>query len=296
MTSRVCDQAEALRSLAAERSGRILAGKRDASRQRNIDVGRNRPRVVVVTSGKGGVGKTNIAANLAVELARRGLATAVLDADLGLANVEVVLNCAAGRNLGDVLLHGCAIEEVWTNGPSGVRVMSAGSGVDWLANLTQNRRAHLIREALDACRGIDILVVDTAPGISSDVTDFLQVADEILIVTTCEPTALTDTYALIKTAVTLGVGADFELVVNTASERRSAERAACSIDSVCRRFLGRPVPRWDWIPFDHRVPDAVARQQPVVDLHPASAMSGWVRRKAAETVNRAVSIRKAGSR
>lgn len=295
MTSRACDQADALRLLAAERSGRTSAGKQEASPRPQTAAGRNTPYVAVVAGGKGGVGKTNIAANLAVALARRGSAAAVLDADFGLANVEVVLNCAVARNLGDVLLHGCAIEEVWAEGPCGVRVMSAGSGADWLANLPRSRRAHLIRETLAACRDIDILVVDTAPGISSDVTDFLRVADDILIVTTCEPTALTDTYALIKTAVTLEVAADFELVVNAAPERRSAERVARSIDSVCRRFLGRPISRWDWILFDQNVPDAVARQRPVVELHPASAMSGWVRRKAAETINRAGSTRKAGA-
>jgi len=178
------DQAENLRAMA--RSNGPEAG-RPAPSAIDSRLSTRLPRIVAVTSGKGGVGKTNIAANLGVLLSRRRMRTAILDADLGLANIEVLLGCPADRNLGDVIQSGMQVADIWTDGPGGVRVISAGSGIEWLANLTSPERLHILSTLLSSDLDIDALVIDTAPGISDSVLDFLMVAHEVFVVTTPEP-------------------------------------------------------------------------------------------------------------
>jgi flagellar biosynthesis protein FlhG len=254
------------------------------------------PYTIAVTSGKGGVGKTNIAANLGVLLSSHGRRTAILDADLGLSNVEVLLGCPARYNLGDVLSGGMSIRDVCVEGPAGVRMISAGSGIEWLANLTPSERSDLIARLFSSDLRIDALVIDTSPGISSDVTDFLQIADEILVVTTPEPTALTDSYALMKIVFRAGLRGRTELIVNEAPDRQAAEKTASSMSSICTRFLGRSFDAWDWIPLDPSVPAAVSRQQPVVELYPASGMSGRLRAASIDMGSRMASQRRTAGR
>ncbi len=235
------------------------------------------PRIVAVTSGKGGVGKSNIAANLAVLLSARGVRTGILDADLGLANVEVLLGSPARHNLGDVIQSGLPVSEAWTQGPAGIRLLSAGTGIEWLANLSSRERQRIILSLLTTDTELDVLIIDTAPGISDNVIDFLRVADEVLLVTTPEPTSVMDSYALIKTVSQARLENRLELIVNISADRSSAEKAAMALDAICTRFLETSIDAWDWIPYDDNLRDAVARQKPIVELYPASEMSKRLR-------------------
>lgn len=244
------------------------------------------PRILAITSGKGGVGKSNIAANLGVLLSERGVKTAILDADLGLSNVDVILGCPAQYSLGDVMQAGLPISEAWTEGPAGIKVLSAGTGVDWLANLTARERQRIILSLLATDLGVDTLIIDTAPGISDNVIDFLRIADEVFVVTTPEPTSVMDCYALIKTMSKARLDNRLELVVNASPDRQTAEKAAIAIDTICNRFLESTIDAWDWIPYDDNLRYAVTRQQPIVELYPASEMSKRLRMASIDIMSR----------
>lgn len=283
------DQAENLRTMTrtnAAGAGQSSAGLRPTARM---------PRMIAVTSGKGGVGKTNIAANLGVLLAHRGMRTAILDADLGLSNVEVLLGCPAERNLGDVIRAGMHVADVWVDGPGGVKVISAGTGMEWLANLTSPERLRLLSMLLSSNLDIDALVIDTAPGISDTVLDFLLVAHEMFVVTTPEPTALMDSYGLIKTLALGGFENRIELTVNMAQDRQQAEAAALSIHASCEKFLPRSIDAWNWLPNDPALRVAVAQRHPIVELHPTAPVSKRLRIPAMEIMSRIVAQRMVAS-
>lgn len=254
------------------------------------------PRVLAVTSGKGGVGKSNIAANLGVLLSERGVRTAILDADLGLSNVEVLLGCPAQFSLADVMQARLPISAAWTEGPAGVKVLSAGTGVDWLANLTARERQRIIMSLLATDLGVDTLIVDTAPGISDNVIDFLRIADEVFVITTPEPTAVMDSYALIKTMAKARLDCRLELVVNASPDRQTAEKTAMALDTICTRFLESSIDAWDWIPYDDNLRYAVSRQQAMVELYPASNMSKRLRIASVDIMSRIYTARMVASR
>lgn len=279
------DQAERLRVLArsgeAQSTPPVLSAKRIEGRSPT-----RLPRIIAVTSGKGGVGKSNIAGNLGVLLSERGVRTAILDADLGLSNVEVLLGSPARFNLGDVMQAGLPISEAWAQGPSGVKVLSAGTGVDWLANLTSRERQRIILSLLAIDHGVDVMIIDTAPGISDNVIDFLRVADEVLVVTTPEPTSVMDCYALIKTMSKARLDCRLQLIVNACPDRQAAEKTAAAIDTICTRYLESTIDAWDWIPYDHNLRFAVSRQRPIVELYPGSEMSKRLRFTSIDVMSR----------
>ncbi len=244
------------------------------------------PRILAVTSGKGGVGKSNIAANLGVLLCERGVRTAILDADLGLANVEVLLGSPARYSLGDVMQSRVSISKAWSEGPAGLKLLSAGTGIDWLANLSSRDRQKIILSLLTAELDLDALIIDTAPGISDDVIDFLRIADEIFLVTTPEPPSVMDSYALMKTISKARIDSRLDLLVNASPDRQAAEKAATALDTICARFLETSIDAWDWIPYDDNLRYAVTRQKPIVELYPASAMSKRLRVVSVDVMSR----------
>lgn len=203
----MADQAYRLRKLAelAGRSDSALADRRAgverdiaADRQmRTSSSGLRRTRVMAITSGKGGVGKTNIVANLAISLSEAGMRVLVVDADLGLANVDVLLGCTA-YNLGHVVQGQKSLEEVIINGPAGIRIIPGASGLQDLAQMDAGRRHALLSDLVSLEEQADLVLIDTGAGLSSSVMDFVVSSDEAVIVTTPEPTAIADAYAMIK--------------------------------------------------------------------------------------------------
>jgi flagellar biosynthesis protein FlhG len=221
-------------------------------------------RVLAVASGKGGVGKTNVTANLAVALARRGLRVCVLDADLGLANLDVLLGLSPATSLRHVLAGERRLDEVIVEGPAGIRVIPAASGVEELTALTPAQRLQLLDE-VDALDGsLDVLLVDTAAGISGNVLYFAAAASEVLVVVTPEPTALTDAYALVKVLAARYGRREFLVVVNMAAGAADAEAAFTRLARVASRFLHVQLEYAGWVPSDDAVVRSVRQQRPVV--------------------------------
>lgn len=230
-------------------------------------------RVVAVASGKGGVGKTSLAANLAVSLAKRGLRVCVLDADLGLANLDIVLGLTPARSLLHVLRGEARLDEVIVDGPAGIRVVPAASGFLELTSLAPEHQLALLGEvdALEA--SLDVLLIDAAAGITPNVLFFAAAAAETLVVLTPEPTALADAYALIKLLATRHGRQDFLVVVNMAVSVADADAAFRRLQRVTERFLRVRVEYQGFVPYDDAVARAVRRQQPVVLEAPGTPAS-----------------------
>jgi flagellar biosynthesis protein FlhG len=231
---------------------------------------RPRLRTLVVASGKGGVGKSNLSANLAVTLGEQGLRVLLLDADFGQANLDLLLGVHPRWDLQHVLSGEKTMEEIVVDGPAGVRLVPAASGVPELADLDDYRRELVLRGLGPLAAGADLLVVDTASGVSRHVTDFCQVADDVVIVTTPELPAFSDAYGLVKLLVQRGVTRAPHLLVNMATSAEEAEETTHRIRLVARRFLRLELDSWGHVPFDPAVARAVRNQEPVVSAFPQS--------------------------
>jgi flagellar biosynthesis protein FlhG len=237
---------------------------------------RPRRRIIAVTSGKGGVGKTNIVTNLALALARQGIRVLVLDADLGLANVDLLLGIAPQFDLQDVILGGRSIEDIVLDGPDGIRIIPASSGVEELANLDEYRTEVLLRSLADLDREVDLILIDSASGIGTHATAMVQAADEILVVTTPEPTSFSDAYAMIKVLSKRPLKCVPSLLVNQAGSEEEAIEVARRVRSVAKRFLNLDVPYWGFILADESVPKSVLRQEPFLSTYPYSPAASCI--------------------
>lgn len=227
------------------------------------------PIVLSVTSGKGGVGKTNISVNLALCLSRLGRRCVILDADLGLANVDVVLGLTPERNLFHVFHEGVSLGDILYPTGHGFSILPASSGVSEMLSLSTGQKLELL-ESMDVLENsIDFLIVDTGAGINDNVLYFNLAAQERLLVVTPEPTSLTDAYALIK-VLNLRHGVDkFRVVVNMAKNEKSAKDIFAKLYNACDHFLhGISLDFVGTIPIDPAVRQAVIQQQPFCSLHP----------------------------
>lgn len=221
--------------------------------------------ILAVTSGKGGVGKTTIAVNLAVLFAELGERVLLVDADLGLANVDVMLGMEFGRHVGHLLRDGFAPEDVAVIGPRGIRVISGGSGLRELANASTPDRLALLDKLAGYYRSFDRVVIDTSPGIGAEVTDFLTGADEILLVTTVDPTSLRDTYAALKSMTPLSHNdSRTQLVVNMVTSDAQAAQAVTVLNEVTARFLDRRFDHWHSVRSDGLVGRSIRGRKPLV--------------------------------
>jgi flagellar biosynthesis protein FlhG len=230
-------------------------------------------KVIAVTGGKGGVGKTTVAVNLAVSLAAQGRHVMLLDADLGLANVDVLLGLHTRFHLGHVLQGECLLEDAIVTGPHSLQIVPAASGIKRMANLSAAEHAGIIRAFSDLYHRVEILVVDTAAGLHESVTTFSQAAHHVAVVMCDEPASITDAYALIKVLSREHGVQRFQIVAN--QTRRSGEGADLfrKISKVCDRFLDVGLEFAGCIPFDDYLRRAVQRQTAVVDAYPACISS-----------------------
>ena len=230
-------------------------------------------KVIAVTGGKGGVGKTTVSANLAVAIAAQGRDVMLVDADFGMANVDVVLGLHTRFHLGHVVSGECLLEDAIVTGPHGLQVVPAASGIKRMANLTDAEQAGIIRAFSDLYHRVETLVVDTAAGLHDSVLTFSQAAHHVVVVVCDEPASITDAYALIKVLSREHGVQRFQILAN--QTRRSGEGPELfhKISRVCDRFLNVTLEFAGSIPFDDYLRRAVQRQTAVVDTYPASISS-----------------------
>ena len=229
--------------------------------------------ILAVTSGKGGVGKTNVAVNVGLSLARLGNRVGILDADFGLGYVDVMLGLTPHSHLGHVLLGEKTLADIVMTGPLGIQVIPASSGLQALTTMTALQRMKL-RELLDAFRrGLDFLIIDTAAGISDNVIETLCMAERVAIVTSLEPSAVVDAYAMAKVLTQMSPAIEIGVVVNSVRDGDEAGLAFKQLDVAASRFLGRSLRYYGFIAEDRAVRDAVLVQRAVVDHLPQAVAS-----------------------
>ncbi|HHW14737.1 MAG TPA: MinD/ParA family protein, partial [Firmicutes bacterium] len=239
-----------------------------------------RMRVVTVASGKGGVGKTNLVVNLGIALARRGLQVGVLDADLGLANIDIVLGVVPPYNLVHVLRGEKTIGEIMLLGPEGMRIFAGGSGFYELANVAQWHLDRFIGGLRELDGTMDFCLVDTGAGIGRQVMSFVTAAQEAVVVTTPEPTAVTDAYGLVKTLALHNPEAVVRVVVNMVENQPEGAAVFDRLQTVARRFLGLELQYLGCVEWDPAVSRAVREQRPFVVGAPHSRAARAVQRLA----------------
>lgn len=231
-------------------------------------------RVFAVASGKGGVGKTNVSVNLATSFAQMGRKVMIMDADLGLANVDVMLGLQPRLNLSHVIKGECTLEEIILDAPGGIKVIPASSGIQNMAELTPAEHAGLIRAFSELNTDLDILIVDTAAGISDGVVSFSKAAQELIVVVCDEPASITDAYALIKLLNRDHGMRRFRVLANMAHSEKEGRELFAKLVKVTDRFLDEVVLDFlGSVPYDENLRKAVKKQRPVVDVFPGTKAS-----------------------
>jgi flagellar biosynthesis protein FlhG len=268
------DQANRLRNMMEERRKKFQEenGFRDSSLSGKE--GHRPVRVISVTSGKGGVGKTNMVANLAFAFCKRGKRVLILDADLGLANMDILLGLNPRYTIQHVLNGEKRLEEVLVQGPGGFHLLPAASGIQELTELSQSQQLLLLDE-LDLLQDtFDILLIDTGAGISSNVMYFNFAAMEKIVIVTNEPTSLTDAYALIKLLTNKYKQKKFMILINSVRSGTEADQIFRHLSLVVDKYLRSPsIDYLGWIPYDENIPKSVRQQQTVLQLYPETRAS-----------------------
>ena len=227
-------------------------------------------RVIAVTSGKGGVGKTNLSVNLGVALAQMGKRVALLDADMSLANVDILLGLSPEFNLSHVLAGEKTLDDIMLKGPSGLKVIPASSGIQQMSELSTIEQAGIIRAFSEIDQNLDVLIVDTAAGISSSVVNFARACQEIIVVVCDEPTSLTDAYAYIKLLNRDYGLSKFHIVTNMVQTVQQGQQLFTKLSKVTDRYLDVSLSYTGGIPFDDYLRKSVQKQKPVVEIFPRS--------------------------
>lgn len=237
----------------------------------------NSVQVIAVTGGKGGVGKSNVSVNLSVGLAELGRRVVLLDADLGLGNIDILLGITATKNISHVLAGECSLMDIMVPGPGGIRIVPASSGAQNMVALSPMQHAGLIQAFSDISDQLDVLVIDTAAGISDEVVSFVQAAQEVLLVVTDEPTSITDVYALIKLLNKEHNMVRFRVLANMVKTPQDGQALFTKLTKVTDRFLDVTLQYVGAIPQDDSVKKAVQRQKAVIDAYPRSKASQAMR-------------------
>lgn len=229
---------------------------------------RNHARTLVVTSGKGGVGKTSTSVNLAIALAARGKRVILLDADLGLANVEVLMGLNSMYNIEHVIEGERRMRDILVRGPGGIQLVPGSSGLAKVADLTQQGRANLLAGLQELQEEADIILIDTMAGIGRNVIAFALAADDVLLVTTPEPSSIVDAYAMLKTIYANREDAVVRLIVNMAASQAQAQAVAAKLSNVATQYLGRQLSPLGFLPRDPHVSQAVMQSKPFTLVYP----------------------------
>jgi flagellar biosynthesis protein FlhG len=234
-------------------------------------------KVVAVTSGKGGVGKSTFISNLAVAVAQEGKKVSIVDADLGTANLDILLNVSAEHNLSDVINEEKALIEIVKEGPEGIILVPGGSGFQQLTKLNESQFSKLISSFNQLDEYSDLILIDTAAGVSENVTNFLLAADEIIVVTTPEPHSIIDAYSIIKVVSKLEKNIKINLVVNKVDDKKEAKKVAQKMKCVVKDYIGLDVEFMGYILLDSNVLKAIKKKEILLLSHPNSKASKGIK-------------------
>ena len=230
-------------------------------------------RVIAITSGKGGVGKTSIVGNLGYAFAKLGKKVLILDADLGLGNLDVLLGLAPKYNLSHVILGERKIDEILVEGPGKMNILPASSGIQELTNLNKDQKIEILTQLDLLIDSVDVLFIDTAAGISSNVMDFNATAQEVVVVVSPEPTSITDAYALMKVLSLKYSGKACKLIVNMVRRPEEGREVFRQLQIVTDRFLDITIEYLGYVLFDGKVTKGVKTQKIVSELYPDTPAS-----------------------
>lgn len=268
----MADQAESLRELMKNQVGETATATLETTEATpKTD---SKTRIIAVASGKGGVGKTNISANLAITYAKMGKKVVILDADLGLANVNVILGIIPKYNLYHVIRKQKTMEEIVYDTEYGIKMIAGASGFSRIANLSEDERQVFI-ESFQAFADADILIIDTSAGVSESVLSFLEAADDVIIVTTPEPTAITDAYGIIKVMSTEIDRTDLniKLIVNRTQSVTEGKKVSTRVINIAGQFLNQKIDYLGCVYDDVAVQNCVRKQKPFTVYEPKSKAS-----------------------
>lgn len=255
------DQAEKLRAIIKQ--------------QNQINI--SNARIITVTSGKGGVGKSSISINLALQFRRQGKRVIIFDADFGLANIEVMFGVIPKYSLADLIFKGKELKEIITEGPEGVQFVSGGSGIAKLVNLDHEQIKRMVYKLSELESMADVIIIDTGAGISHSVLEFVAASPEVILVTTPEPTSITDSYALLK-SLSMFPGYEPEngkvmIVANKVSSQAESKNIYDKLSAVVSRFLNINLEYLGAVPQDASITKAIMKQKPVTLAYPQAEAS-----------------------
>lgn len=230
---------------------------------------RKKAKIITITSGKGGVGKSNFVVNLAISLQKKGQKVMIFDADIGMGNDDVLMGIYPKYNVLDLMRGNMSIENVLVNGPEGVKLLPGGSGLNNIEDLQQYERDRFLKK-IEAIEGFDYIFIDTGAGISRSVLAFISCADNVVIVTTPEPTSLTDAYSLLKAVKHFKINIDTSIVVNKTFDKHEGEQTFLKFQKAVERFIKIETKYLGCIDDDRKLTMAVREQSPVVISYPNS--------------------------
>ena len=248
------DQAQRLRQMAVKNGDSVVQSK---------------PKIITVTSGKGGVGKSNIVVNLSIALQKKGRKVMIFDADIGMGNDDIIMGCSSRYNVFDVICSGKEIEEVVITGPFGVKLLPGGSALTKVEDLTQSQR-DIFLSKLTALTGLDYIIMDTGAGVNKSVLGFIACSEDLVIVTTPEPTSLTDAYSLLKAVKHFSIKNSAKVIVNRSLDNNEANLTFNKFNNAVTKFLGMKLEYLGNIGEDKKLAYAVRAQQPVIVSYPNS--------------------------
>lgn len=252
------DQASRLRKMFDNEKDKKATNNKSASR------------VIAVASGKGGVGKTNISVNLGVALQKMDKKVLLLDADMGMANVDVLIGVTPRYNIGHVLENKCDIEDALIAGPENLTVLPGSSGIDDFIDMNLYKIKQLLKLSSHLEKNYDIIIIDIGAGAHKGVVNFIRAADEVIVVLTPEPTAIMDAYSLIKILSKNKVKPKLNLIVNQVDNDKEGDEVSKRISNVIKDYLDLEISITSYIPYDNNLRDAVKKQKPIVNLYPRS--------------------------
>lgn len=273
------DQAAKLREIINSR--KIYKKQTDQKKHRS----EGKTRIICVTSGKGGVGKTNFTINLGIELTKLNHRVAIIDADLGLANVDLVLGMVPQYTLLDIIYNNKTVEDVMADGPNGIKIISGGSGVLELVDMPLESIEGLIKRFDDISNYADIILIDTGAGLSNSVLSFVLSAEEVIVVTTPEPTSITDAYAMIKSINLKDKYKKIKVIVNRVENINEGNIAFQKLNNASKRFLSVDLEKLGYVFDDGSVVKSVKKQIPFTMSYPNSIAAKNIQQIALKLTN-----------